>query len=306
MSNRNLAAEFSAATTRHTLLNACAAAGLDPAGADLVRLGENAIYALARVPVVVRIARSMRSLEDARKETRVAQWLQEVEFPAARLAGLDLPSTPIVIDEHPVTFWERIDTAGPPPRSADLGRLLRRLHDLEPPARLELPKFNPFARVASRLRNAPPSVDTAEVQYLEELFERLRPEFATLHFRFPFGATHGDAHQGNLLRTTTGQVVLIDFEAFSYGPREWDLSLTAAYRYAFNWLDDAEYKSFTTEYGYDVASWDGFPVLRAIRELGMTSWIMQLVDSDPHIEEEFSQRISDLITGEMPRRWRAF
>jgi len=46
----------------------------------------------------------MRSLEGAQKEARVALWLQEAEFPAARLAADGLPVEPIVADEHPVTL----------------------------------------------------------------------------------------------------------------------------------------------------------------------------------------------------------
>lgn len=306
MPQRNLATEFSAATTRQTLANACNTVGLDAADATLMRLGENATYALDSAPIVVRIARSMRALEDVRKETRVARWLREAEYPAARLADIPGATSPIIVDEHPVTFWQRIETGSDAPTPADLGHLLRRLHELDVPSWLDLPSFDPFARVAQRLQNAPPSVDTEEVSFLTRLFGQLKPEFAKLDFQFPFGAVHGDAHPGNLLRASSGEVVLTDFEGFSYGPREWDLSMSAAYRYGFEWLDEAEYRSFAEAYGYDVAKWSGFPVLRSIRELTMTTWIMQLVDTNPAIEEEFSQRVSDLLTGEMPRNWRAF
>ena len=45
------------------------------AGAELLRLGENAIYRLAQDAVVVRIARTMGYWDDACKEVDVARWL---------------------------------------------------------------------------------------------------------------------------------------------------------------------------------------------------------------------------------------
>ncbi|MDI6101899.1 aminoglycoside phosphotransferase family protein [Actinoplanes sp. NEAU-A12] len=300
-------AEFSPASTQKTLLAICAQVGLDSADASLMRLGENAVYLLPRESIVVRIARSMHSIDDVCKEMRVARWLEMEEYPAVRAADVaGTADSPLVVDEHPVSFWKQIKTTPGVPTSADLGQLLRRLHDLKIPDWLRLPPFDPFAKVERRLLSAPQIVDDGEIRFLSSLYERLRADFVALEFRFPFGPVHGDAHHGNLLYAETGEVVILDFEAFCFGPREWDLSLSASYRYGFDWIDDAEYAGFVAAYGFDVSRWAGFPVLRQIRELGMTTWLMQLVETDRRIEEEFSQRISDLTTGDIPRRWRPF
>jgi Ser/Thr protein kinase RdoA (MazF antagonist) len=298
--------EFSAISTHKTLLKACEVAGLDSAGATLMRLGENAVYALPRESVVVRIARSMHSYDHVQKEMRVARWLLQENYPAVRLADISTNDSPLIVDEHPVSFWRQVKVGTGLPGSGDLGRLLRRLHSLDVPAWLDLPDFDPFAKVERRLRNAPTIVDAEEVRFLTTLYERLRCEFAALEFQFPSSAVHGDAHPGNLLCAESGEIVLLDFEAFCYGPREWDLGLSAAYRYGFNWISDAEYAEFVKAYGFDVSRWEGFPILRGIRELTMTTWLMQLVASDSRVEEEFSQRMSDLVTGDMPRRWQPF
>jgi Ser/Thr protein kinase RdoA (MazF antagonist) len=278
--------EFSAATAWQTLSKACEHVSLDPDGAELLRFGENAIFRLARNPVVVRIARSARRIDDVRKEVRVARWLRSADYPAARLADVGAVDQPMVIGEHPVTFWEYIETAGPSPTSAELGALLRRLHDLSVPESVDLPKFRPFARVAGRLAAPKPGINPSDVAYLRNRFDDLRARYATLEFPFSAGAVHGDAHPGNLMRTTNNRVVLIDFEAFSYGPREWDLSLAAAYRHAFDWFTDDDYRAFVEAYGYDVSSWAGYETLREIRELGMVTWLMQLVD-EPGAAVEF-------------------
>ena len=47
---------------------ACETVGLNVRGATLVRLGGNAIFRLTYEPVVARIARDVRYLEEARRE----------------------------------------------------------------------------------------------------------------------------------------------------------------------------------------------------------------------------------------------
>jgi Ser/Thr protein kinase RdoA (MazF antagonist) len=271
----------------------------------LLRLGENAIYRLPSVPVVVRIARSMDALEDVRKEVRVARWLAEEDFPAVRLAE-HAPSEPLIIHErHPVTFWQAISPTEPEPDETDLGRLLRQLHGLTPPDSAQLPRTTPFVRVAERLRDAPGSANADDVAYLTDLLADLQSRYAELEFVFPLSAVHGDAHRSNLLRDASGTVLMLDFEAFAYGHREWDLTVTGIRRNGFQWLSESQYDAFTEAYGFDILSWPGFPVLRAIRELTMTTWLMQLTD-DPAAAAEFHSRVDDIRAGRYPRLWKAF
>lgn len=65
---------------------ACDSVGLDASGARLLRLGEHAVFRLAK-PVVVRIGRSLAYEEQARTEVGVARWLENQHYPAARAAG---------------------------------------------------------------------------------------------------------------------------------------------------------------------------------------------------------------------------
>lgn len=58
-----MTADFTEESAGAVLREACAVAGVDPSGAELMRLGSNAVYRLARSPVVVRIARDPKSLE---------------------------------------------------------------------------------------------------------------------------------------------------------------------------------------------------------------------------------------------------
>jgi Ser/Thr protein kinase RdoA (MazF antagonist) len=299
---------FTPIRTRFVLTEACKLVRLDASEPTLIRLGENALYRLSTSPVVVRIARSMKMLNDVRKEMRVAQWLADYDYPAVRLAaGFHEGDMPLIVDSHPVTFWQFVESvAAPRPDATDLGHLLRRLHDLSPSEHLALPRFEPMARVEERLKCPPAQVAGDDVELLRDRFHALKELAARLDYQLPAGPIHGDAHTGNLLRRSTGEVVLLDFEAFCWGPREWDLSLMAGYRYGFEWLSDREYANFTRAYGYDVAEWSGFPILRAVREIGMTTWLMQLAGHDADQREEFERRVDDIRHDRYPRRWRPF
>jgi hypothetical protein len=299
------ASRFSPDDTYQVMLDARARVGLGCSESRLLRLGENAIYALDVPDVVVRVARSVEMLKDVRKEVGVARWLASLGYPAVRLAELEGVDQPIVVASHPVTFWRLIRPIEPKPSASDLGRLLRWLHGLKPPESL-LPEFRPFARVADRLDEAPRTVEQADLDFLCGRLDTLHREYEELSFVFPPGPVHGDAHPGNLLRTSAGEVVLLDFEQFCHGPREWDLSLAWAYRHAFGWFTAEEYGGFVEAYGYDIAGWPGLPVLRSIRELGMTTWLMQMVDHDAAKAEEFRRRVADMRAGHGFRRWRPF
>ena len=61
-------------------------AGFTSDDAELLRLGENAIYRLAAAPIVVRIARSGR-LRRVEKELCVARWLAAADVPAVEASA---------------------------------------------------------------------------------------------------------------------------------------------------------------------------------------------------------------------------
>ena len=283
--------EFSAAETRRTLEIACGAVGLEAQGAELLRIGENAIYRLVSVSLVARIARTIRYLPAIEAEVAVTRWLESVEFPAVRLAGP--AEQPVVADGRPVTFWELVSERTEYTTVAELGALLRRLHGLETPPSLVLPTLRPFARVEGRVNGA----DLAERDrgFLLGRLAELREAYGRLEFVLPVGLIHGDANIGNIIRRQAdGAAVLIDWDGVSTGPREWDLVLTAMYFERFGWHTAQEYQDFVAAYGFDVMSWPGYPVLRSIRELIMVAWLAQNTRESPEIAAEVTKRIEDL------------
>jgi aminoglycoside phosphotransferase (APT) family kinase protein len=291
---------LSAVSAERSLRLACEATGLSLDGAVLVRLGENAIYVLPSEGVAVRIARSAANLPKVEKELRVARWLADVGFPAVRVAE-EITEQPLRVDGRVVSFWRAVAPWDATATIGDLALLLRRFHALPSPP-IDLPAFDPFAAVPHRLRHA--VVGSDDLRFLDSLHERLRKEYQRLEFSAPLGLIHGDAHRANTL-VSDGTPILLDFEVVAIGPREWDLVPTALAVGRFE-LDEETYGSFVAAYGRDITKWTGYPVLRAIRELTMTTWLMQNVEEDPSVAAEFALRVASLREGDLGRVWHAF
>ncbi|GGO67075.1 phosphotransferase enzyme family protein [Nonomuraea cavernae] len=295
---------FSQYDAFRALVAACENVGLDSRGARLIRLGENALYRLASAPVVVRIARSVDLLPDVRREVAVANWLSAAGFPSVQLWP-DCPQA-TVHDGRVVTFWRHVDTDGPAPGFVDLAVMLKELHGLAKPVDLVLPLFDPLARVEDRLDCAFTVADE-DLGFLRQRVKDLYAEYIALDFALPTGHIHGDGHKGNLLRTTGGNVIMLDFEAFAWGPREWDLCTGVGIPFrGFRWVSPEEYAQAVDAYGFDITEWPGFHTLRRIREITMTTWLMQNVDLSPDIRAEFDHRMASLRHDVLPRSWRPF
>ena len=301
MTKAGVSLPFTSAAARAPLEEACSQAGIPSQGAELIRLGENAIFRLAREPVVVRIGRGADVLQDAEKEVAVALWLRDCGLSAVEPTS---HPQPLVIRNHPVTFWKLIEDSGTRATIGDLAALLRDLHRFPVPPDLPLPEFDIFGRVSERIANSP-DLREEERQFLTQHLDRLSEDYRELEFVLPGSAVHGDAHQSNLIRRPDGEVVLIDLERFAHGPPESDLAVTAT-EYLIGWHSDEGYAEFCRAYGFDITAWDGFPVIRAVNELKMTTWLMQNVRESDRIAREFRTRLASLRNSDSPRDWRPF
>jgi hypothetical protein len=287
---------------RRALEEACRVGGVNGADATLIRLGENALYRLPSAGVVGRVARSMSHWDDAVKEVAVARWLSAEGIRAGSV--LDIIQ-PIHTDGHPVTFWHYID--GRPGSHMDivnLAEVLQRLHRLERPSSWDLPSIAILDRVERRVTGA--AIPASDQAFLLDRCRQLDESLQTLSFPLDRTAVHGDAHVANLM-VTGSDTLLIDFERFSWGQPEWDLSLTATEYVTSGWLTRTEYQNFVSAYGgFDVMEWEGFAILRAIQELKMTTWIMQNINESHEIADEYAMRLRALKTGRAERPWRPF
>lgn len=291
---------FTSAGAARVLAAACRAAGLDGSGAELIRLGENALFRLASVAVIVRVARGEEWLPTARTEVAVSRWLAAEGFSAARIVE-DLEQ-PLLVDGHPVTFWHLIVEGDRKATYGELGGVLRDLHSLNVPDGLELPSFDPFDKQELRMDRAVVSED--DKGFLRKRWFELRDRFTELRFETPNGPVHGDAHVQNLMVDYQGKVILIDFEAFCFDHPEWDLMVTAVEHHSLGWQTDEQYADFVAAYGRDLYDWHGYETLRGLQEFGMTTWLMQNVQEDEGTAAEYRRRIAGLRNDDAPRDWR--
>ncbi|MFC7984269.1 aminoglycoside phosphotransferase family protein [Streptomyces sp. NPDC057336] len=291
---------FTSATTTRVMGEACRAAGLDGDGAELIRLGENALFRLVSSPVIVRIARGHEWLPTARKEVAVSRWLGGEGFSAARIVE-DLEQ-PLSVDGYPVTFWHQIVEGDRKPAYGELGAVLRDLHTLSVPTGLELPRFQPFDKQELRIDRA--QIPEDDRLFLRKRWRELQDRYAELRFETAKGPVHGDAHVQNLMVDDRGRAVLIDFEAFCYDHPEWDLMVTAVEHHSLGWQSDEQYADFVTAYGRDLYDWPGYETLRGLQEFGMTTWLMQNIREDEQTAAEYRRRIAALRDDAAPRDWR--
>ena len=282
--------------TSEVLRQACEHARLNHAPAELIRDGENVLY---RLPggIVARIARPGQQ-RAAQKEVQVTRWLTEADVPVVR--PLDDVEAPVLVRDRAVTFWRELP-AHKQGTTTDVAELLRELHTLDPPSSMGLPELAPFVRLAERI-DAAASLAPPDREWLHKRLAELQDAYAELPHGIPWRLVHGDAWRGNVAATADGPV-LLDFERCAYGPPEWDLVSTAVSHVTTGWLAPETWTAYCRTYGHDVTTWDGFEVLRDIRELRMTTMAAQIAEKDPTAYPQFAHRLACLQGRNGPRPW---
>jgi hypothetical protein len=289
--------DFTRAKLARALAQVCAIAGLDHTGATLLRITNNAVYRLAKHPVVVRIVASRALRHRVEKVVRVATWFAEHDVPAVRLlAGV---AQPVRVGDHLATLWDEVPPGGPKPRARDLGRLLRRVHTLPDPE-FPLPGWHPLDDVRRRVDDAEDLHD-ADRKFLLRRCEEVDGRLRELQFVMPRCLIHGDAHLGNLISSSAGPV-LCDFDSSCIGPPEWDLIPLAVGVVRFG-EPAGRYRELARTYGLDVTRWGGFPVMREVRELKLITSVLPIMTSNPGVRPELLRRLDDFRRGDTSARW---
>lgn len=277
------------------------ATGLSAPGAELLALGENAVFGVDEL--VVKVGRSLAEApelrERAERELAVAAWLAESGVPAVRAAEPKART----VEGHPVTLWRRLPDAVRPAGPADLAALLRRVHALPAPP-FELPRRELLGGVERWLRIAGDAIDPADADYLRARRDGFAAAAAALTPELPPGPIHGDALPRNIHVGPDGPV-LVDLETFSTDLREHDLVVMALSRDRYGMAPEA-YDAFTDGYGWDVRGWSGCGVLRGARETASCAWVSQHAPTNPKALVEFRRRVDSLRDGDAEVRWYPF
>ena len=288
---------------RAVLAAAVPPSGPGTAGARLLALGENAVFALDELSLVVRISRDLSSWDRAVRELQVAEWLASASVPAVRPDRRFHGGRPAAVEGRTVTFWEQQPESVRTPGGADLAGLLRIVHDLPAPP-FPLPRRDLLGGVERWLRLAGEAVDPADADYLRTRRDDIAAGIADLTPRLSPGPIHGDALLRNVHVGPDGPV-LVDLETFSADLREHDLVVMALGLDRYG-MPAEEYAAFTGGYGWDVREWDGFALLRGARETASCAWVAQHAPANPAALAEFRRRVGSLRDGDTRVRWYPF
>ena len=274
--------------------------GVSAADAELLRLTNNAVFALPSAGVVIRITRSYGLHERVRKVARLGEWFATVNAPTIRLASQ--LTQPVAYDRLLATVWGYVPSTPPAPSTTDLGLVLRDFHRLGTPG-WALPAWDPVGDARARLADAE-NLSDADRSYLLDWCDRLEPQIAQLNERATGTLVHGDAHAGNLLRRPDGQIVVCDFDATCVGPWQVDLVPAAVGEARFG--REGAHRTLAAAYGYDVTTDADWPLLREARELKMVAAAVPLLGSAPGVAEEFAVRLGSAKDGDPSVRWTPF
>ncbi|QUF06338.1 aminoglycoside phosphotransferase family protein [Actinosynnema pretiosum subsp. pretiosum] len=274
------------------LCAACPVVGFAPAYAALLRIGSNAVYRLAQ-PIIVRISHGEKA--SAQRQVDVANWLKQVDYPATRALPVQQP---VEVDDYVVTFWSSASEREDYAPIDQVARLIRALHDLPAPE-LPLPATNPFGQTRTDIELCA----NPELDFLTAPLEALQREYESLTFPLLPGVIHGDANVGNVILDRDGDPLLIDLDNVATGPREWDLVQTAIFYERFGWHTEAEYRTFTEVYSFDIMTWSGYRVLADYREIAMTVWLARKAAGNPEAGAELTKRLAALRTGGSRADW---
>jgi hypothetical protein len=288
---------YDTAEMHDVLTRACAAAGLDGTGAELLRGHTNVVVRLRTSPVVVKIARKGTPPENVRRTVDLTRWLMSRGFPTVPLhPGVDQP---LDIDGQAVTFWTYLPQPGTPVTAADLAAPLRALHRLPPPP-VALRRLDNTGAIRKSLA-ATTTLTEDELHFLRRRADDLEKQLRTVRYLLPATVIQGDPQHRNALHDRD-RVVLCDWDTAAHGQPEWDLTTVEIHCRRFGHGPD-HYRRFADAYGLDITQWAGHRVLRDIRELRMITTNARKAAHTPGTLTEVRRRIAALREGDDGLCW---
>lgn len=286
---------FTPTYTRALLGQVCDRVGLNADDAQLLRHQTNAVYRLSSAPVVVKIARPDYSIADIQLTVDLTHWLVQMGFPTLRLVDIEQP---IIINDSAVTIWPYLPQ-DQSVRTEELAKPLWDLHALPSPP-LKLPAIDAVAAIRYSLR-AEEILSQTDHDFLVRECDHLEAALKDIQFTTVPRLIHGDPQHGNALRSEDG-IVLCDWDSIAFGYPEWDLVTIEIHSRRFDHPEDG-YNRFCQIYGRDIREWEGYQVLRDLRELRMITTNARKSPPGSRGALEVQDRVAQLRSGEREVIW---
>ncbi|WP_459648490.1 phosphotransferase family protein [Kitasatospora sp. Ki12] len=274
----------------------CDQVGLDPSDAVMLRGHTNAVYLLPAAGVVAKVARAGTSLNTVRRTVQLVQWLADKNFPTVELLPV---RQPVVADGHAVTFWHYLPQPDHPVPAAHLALPLRTLHELPPPP-FDVRPVDTAGAVRQSL-TAITALPPDDLTYLEQRLAELEGALPQVRYVLPPGLLQGDPQHRNALHHRDA-AVLCDWDTACFGPPELDLVTVEIHCRRFGY-GRSHYREFADAYGFDVTSWQGYPVLCGLRELRMITTNAKRAPYGSPTLAEVRRRIQGLRSGQDQFGW---
>jgi Ser/Thr protein kinase RdoA (MazF antagonist) len=281
---------FTEERTRKILDLACRGIGVQLTEPRLLRHQTNAVYLVESAGVIVKIARPDYSIDHIHRTVDLTRWLLAQQFPTVPLCDVDQP---VVIDGSPVTFWRYLPQ-NKPISALDIAGLLRDFHQLPHPPNVVVPAF-PHLDAISAIRYSLDQERLLSATTHDFLLNRcsdLEARLAGLRYQGAQRLLHGDPQHANTLWDGE-QAVLCDWESAVIGPVEWDLITVEVHCRRFKYPEET-YQEFCRIYGRDVRQWDGYEIMRDIRELRMITTNARKSIEGSRGAEEVRKRVARL------------
>ena len=103
--------------------------------------------------------------------------------------------------------------------------------------------------------------------------------------------------------TTSGEVILGDWDHVAIGPREWDLIQIHFIHRRFGSTTEHDLDSFAAAYGWDIRDWPGLGALIAVREITGLSAHIRTAPGKPFTREQLIYRLDTLRRDDVTARW---
>lgn len=259
--------------------------GFDTPALDLLRIGNNYVYADTANQLAIRVsiapAEALALLAFNEKLVQLAQAGAPIVAPS-QVEPIELATG------HLATLWPLGRPPEPDP-AVSLAPTLSTLHQVD--HRVSLPTSSGFGRARRRLAAARDlGVPASMIDELGERLDKLGTQFPT------WAATrlvHGDAHTGNIVRLD-GRHLLVDLDDLALGCPEIDLAPARISYRRFNVMA-GDWPSFLAAYGspvdLDLVDWFG-----RLRQLTMMSWLFTLWNERQESRSEIYHRMATLDT----------
>jgi hypothetical protein len=194
--------------------------GITPDRCDILQDGSTLVLRLTET-LVARVVQDRdgprQGTEWFARENSVAQHLTRHGAPVIPLHP-DLPPGPHEHLGYPMNFWEFVARIAAEPDPTEIGRALRRCHEILRSFPEPLPALGILTETVAILDER----DLFPTDTQRMLHNRLTRSLGVLS-QLPMQPLHGDAHMGNLMNTTRG-LLWTDWEDAFSGPVEWDVA----------------------------------------------------------------------------------